>query len=105
MVNSKINGFSSNEQVFSEATPTYLAALDKNGHKHKLRFERPNQKNRQRDREITWYNPPFNLVCTVNLGKEFLKLIDKHFPQKTKRKDNQEQIINRQSIKLSYSVT
>ena len=65
----------------------------------------PNQKTTQRKRKITWYNPPFNLACTINLGKEFLKLIDKLFPQKTKRKDKLEKIINRHTIKLSYSGT
>ena len=70
-----------------------------------FRFEQPQPKNRQRKRIITWYNPPFNLACTINLGKEFLKLIDKHFPQKTKRKDKLEKIINRHTIKLSYSGT
>ena len=55
--------------------------------------------------KIPWYNPPFNLACTINLGKKFLKLIDKQFHQKTKRKDKLEKRINRHTIKLSYSGT
>ena len=46
---------------------------------------------------------PFDLTCTVNLGREFLKLIDEHFPQNKPRKDKLEKIINRHTIKLSYS--
>ena len=43
------------------------------------------------------FNPPFNLACTVNLGREFLKLIDEHFPQNKPRKDKLEKIMNRQT--------
>ena len=41
----------------------------------------------------------------MNLGKEFLKLIDKHFPAGKKRKDKLEKCINRHTIKISYSGT
>ena len=70
-----------------------------------MEFKRPRPKTRQRKREITWYNPPFNLACTTNIGREFLRLLDTHFPQKLKRKDKLEKIINRNTIKLSYSGT
>ena len=105
MINTRLNSISSNEVVFKEAAPIYQAALDKSGYKYKLRFERQRPKNRQRKRVVTWYNPPFNTACTTNLGREFLKLLDKHFPQKIKRKDKLEKIINRHTIKLSYSGT
>ena len=105
MVNSRLCGISSNEKVFNEAAPAYQAALKKSGHSHKLEYERPRPKNRRRKRVITWFNPPFNLACTVNLGREFLKLIDEHFPQNKPRKDKLEKIMNRHTIKLSYSGT
>ena len=54
---------------------------------------------------MTWYNPPFNTTCTTNIGKEFLKIIDRHFPPNIKRKDKLEKIINRHTIKISYSGT
>ena len=41
--------------------------------------------------------------CTTNIGREFLRLLDTHFPQKLKRKDKLEKVINRNTIKLSYS--
>ena len=41
----------------------------------------------------------------VNIGREFLKLIDMHFPPDKKRKDKLEKIINRQTVKIIYSGT
>ena len=105
MINTRICGLSSNQEVFREAAPIYQAALERSGYRYKMEFERPRPKARQRKREITWYNPPFNLACTTNIGREFLRLLDTHFPQKLKRKDKLEKIINRNTIKLSYSGT
>ena len=60
-------------------------------------------KKRQRDRNILWYNPPFNSAVTTNIGRRFLSLIDKHF--KSDRKDGLHKILNRHKVKLSYSCT
>ena len=40
---------------------------------------------------------------TSNLGKQFLQLIDKHFPKD--RKDNLQKIFNRHTLKISYRTT
>ena len=69
MINTRISGLSSNPEVFGEAAPVYQAALDRSGYRYKMEFERPRPKTRQRKREITWYNPPFNLACTTNIGR------------------------------------
>ena len=89
MINTRLCSISSNSKVFKEATPIYQAALDKSGYKHKLKFESIKNKKRQRKRKVTWYNPQFNRACTVNVGKEFLKLIDRHFPPNIKQKKKQ----------------
>ena len=105
MVNQRLCSLSSNKKAFVEAAPTYQAALEKSGYKHRLRFTPETPKQRQRKRKITWFNPPFNAACTINIGKEFLKLIDRHFPPENKRKDKLEKIISRQTVKISYSGT
>ena len=105
MVNSRLCALSSNPEAFNEAAPMYQAALQKSGYSEKLKFKREAPKKRQRKRNITWYNPPFNRACTTNIGKEFLKILDKHFPRNRKRKDGLEKIMNRQNIKISYSGT
>ena len=59
------------------------------------------QKKRTRKRKVLWYNPPFEEGLDTNVGKEFLKLIDKHFGKK--RDDNLHKIINRKTVKIGYS--
>ena len=52
-------------------------------------------------RKIIWFNPPYNMNLKTNLGKEFLSLIDKNIPI-----DNPlSKIINRKTVKISYSCT
>ena len=48
---------------------------------------------------MLWYNPPYCSNININLGKEFLRLVDKHFP------DNHyyRKIFNRKTLKISYS--
>ena len=53
--------------------------------------------NRQRD--IIWFNPPYSKSVSTNVGKYFLKLLDKHFPKRHKLN----KIFNRNTIKISYS--
>ena len=48
---------------------------------------------------LLWFNPPFNNYAANNIGKEFLKLINKHFPPQHKF----HKILNKNSIKTSYS--
>ena len=48
---------------------------------------------------MIWFNPPFSKSVTTNVGKEFLKLLDKHFPSHNKFS----KIFNRRSVKVSYS--
>merc|ERR1711954_610802 len=57
------------------------------------------QVRRQRKRNIMWYNPPFTKNLEINLGKEFFKLLDKHFQENHVLRP----IINRNCVKLSYS--
>ena len=76
-------------------------ALNKSGYTHKLEFEQPKNKtnkNINRKRNITWFNPPYSLSVKTNVGKEFLKLVDRSFPP-----DNPlHKLFNRQTVKLGY---
>ena len=59
------------------------------------------KRKRKRRRKIIWYNPPFNLTVTTDIGKKFFTLLDHHFrPHHRLHK-----IINRNNVKLSYSCT
>ena len=59
-----------------------------------------NQRNRnQRNRNIIWYNPPFDLQVKTNIGKTFLQLLDRNFPPHHRL----HKIINKSTVKISYS--
>ena len=45
------------------------------------------------------FNPPFSKSVKTNVGKTFLKLIDKHFPPSNPL----HKIFNRNNVKVSYS--
>ena len=60
---------------------------------------RTRRKNRKRN--IIWFNPPYNKNVKTNIGKIFLKLVDKHFPKSNKL----HKIFNRNTLKVSYSCT
>ena len=82
MVNKRISTLSSNVKVFDEAKPIYQEALDKAGHKHKLEYMdniQLTKKNRCRTKAKYWYNPPYNMNLKTNIGREFFRLVDKHF--------------------------
>ena len=57
------------------------------------------QKNRKRN--IIWYNPPFNNQVSTNIGKEFFKLLRKYFPKENKFN----KLFNKNNIKISYGCT
>ena len=89
---------------FNEAAPPYQEALRTSGYAYNLKFQPetqkpPNQKKRQRN--IIWFNPPFNRNVQIDIGRVFINLIDKCFPTGHKLK----KIFDRNTVKLSYSCT
>ena len=55
--------------------------------------------NRRRRRNIIWFNPPFSKTVQTNVGRNFLQLIDKHFPSTNPL----HKVFNRNTVKVSYS--
>ena len=112
-INKRINTNSKNEQIFQKAKSVYDRALNASGYKYQLKYDEkikeqptngePDTNNKKakrvRRRNITWFNPPFNKAAATNIGREFLNLVDYHFPKSNKL----HQIINRNTIKISYS--
>ena len=108
MINDRLSKNSCNKHVFDKATGIYNEALRNSGYNTKLEFKKINKedngkKTRKRKRNIIWYNPPFNKGVDTNVGKEFLKIVDRHFGKQ--RKDKLDKIINRNTVKISYSCT
>ena len=55
-----------------------------------------NNNPRKRNRNIIWFNPPFSKSVATKIGRYFLNLLDKHFPQDHKF----HKIFNRNNLKL-----
>ena len=103
-INKRLSTNSKNAQIFNEACPAYTEALKKNGYNTNLQFDKTctnnnNEKNKTRKRNITWFNPPFNINVATNVAKTFLSLIGKHFPKDKKLS----KIFSRNTIKVNYS--
>ena len=111
LIQNRLSGLSKNKEIFEESVQDYNNALKKSGYNVKLDYEakktsteevkKNKQKKKTRKRKVLWYNPPFEQSLDTNIGKEFLKLIDKHFGNK--RDDNLHKIINRKTVKIGYS--
>lgn len=100
MIAKRISDLSSNEQIFKDNIQPYQEAINRSGYNSQLTYSK-NEPNiiKRRKRGILWYTPPFNLAVKSNIGKEFLNLIDKHFPPNHKYN----KILNRNTVKISYS--
>ena len=70
-INKRLNALSSDEQQFNSTVQPYQEALHKSGYNNKLQYEtnmnKPKKRNRQR--KITWYNPPFSANVATNIGQ------------------------------------
>ena len=84
---------------------TYETALHQSNYNVKLDYtpETPttNSQKRNHRRKIIWFNPPFSKNVRSNIARDFLRLIDKHFP----KTNNPHTIFNRNTVKVSYSCT
>ncbi len=92
-VEKRISSLSADEDTFKKAAPMYNRALNKSGFRTNISFrpetnnkigENTETKKRKRRRKTTWFNPPFSKTVKTNVGKKFLRLIDRHFPRNSK---------------------
>ena len=86
--------------VFEEFS--YEEALKKSSFSYSLSFSPPSNsptQKRKRSRNIIWFNLPFSMHVSTNIGKNFLKLVCKHFPPAHRY----HKIFNKNNLKISYS--
>ena len=106
-VNRRLSSRSSNKEIFDKAAPIFQEAITKSGYNYKLKYNppsentQPKRKKKCRKRNVLWFNPPYNSSVKTNVGQEFLKLVEKCFPQGHPLA----KIFNRKTIKVSYSTT
>ena len=100
-INKRLTSISSSRNVFDAAIPPYQKALDESGYSYKLTYKpQPAQKhNKNRQRRVIWYNPPWNSNVKTNLGRSFLNIVDRCFS----KNHPLHKIFNRHTLKLSYS--
>ena len=102
-INDRLSRNSSSELIINDSKHQYEDALSKSGFKTELTYKdstAPTTKKMiSRKRRIIWFNPPYNQNVSTNIGKIFLKLVDKNFP----RTHRLHKTFNRNIIKVSYS--
>ena len=100
MISERISDRSCNKSEFDRAAPDYNKALDESGYKERLTFStNPGTRRKTRTRNKIWFNPPFSLDVKSNIGKDFFRLLSKHFPSYHKY----HKLFNKNTVKLSYS--
>ena len=100
MINKRLSDISYDEEEFEKSAPLYQKALEESGFAHHLKYIPPQSSNRRtRRRNIIWFNPPYCKSVKTNVGRHFLKLINKHFPSHHKL----HKMINKNNVKVSYS--
>lgn len=99
MVNKRLNNIACDKVEFDKVKNDYEDALKKSGFGEQLEYEKINKRRKNRIRKIIWFNPPFDSNVNINIGKQFLNLINKHFPKDHKY----HKLFNRNTIKVGYS--
>ena len=100
-INNRLATISSDAAMFNRSIEPYQKALNSSGYKHQLKYTvqtEPSRQRRTRSRKVTWFNPPYSSNVATNIGRQFLQLIDRHFPNNHPLHS----ICNRNTLKISY---
>ena len=105
-IETRLSNLSSNPEIFRETSKHYQNILNQSWYDYKLQYKPPNNENenrskspKNRKRNIIWFNPPFSKNVSNNIGKYFLLLIQKYFPNNHKY----HKIFNKNNVKISYN--
>ena len=99
MISNRISENSSDKNHVDKAAPDYNIALKNSGFNENVTYIPSRSKRQTRKRQIVCFNPPYSANVKTNVGKIFMRLVDKHFPCHHKYY----KLFNRNNIKLSYS--
>ena len=103
-IEKRLSNNSSDEKIFKEAAIYYEDTLNKAGCINNLVYHTPStsnqeNKNKSRQRNVIWFNPPYSKSVATKIGQSFLHLTDTHFP----KTHIFNKIFNRNKAKVSYS--
>ena len=99
MIIKRVSDISCDSDHFNKAAPDYNTTLKKSGFNENMKYSPIQSKQRNRIRQIIGFNPPYSVNVKTNVGKLFMRLIDKHFPRHHKF----QKLFNRSNGNLSYS--
>ena len=99
MISKRVADVSCDSDHFNKVASDYNTALRKSGFNENIKYSPSQLKQRNRKRQITWFNPPYSTNLKTTVGKLFMRLIDKHFHSHHKF----HKLFNRNNVKLSYS--
>ena len=105
IINGRLYRNSSNADIFNASKVEYEAALKNSGCNKNVDFKcnlvNENNSRQNRQRNVIWFNPSFSHAVSTKVAKQFLDLLDKHFPP-----NNQlHKILNRNTVKVRSSCT
>ena len=92
-IKKRFSQLSSNEDIFTESALFYEDKRHQPGYRQKLKYHSVNTKVYNKW-SIIWFNLPFSRNVSAKIGKYFLNLLDKHFPQNHRL----HKIFNRSSV-------
>ena len=100
----RISNLSSSEAIFLQAEPFFEQQLKKSGYDVTLQYKpSPNyglrEKKRPRQREVIWFNPPFDKGVKTPVAKFFLEILQSSFPASHPLRG----ICNKNRVKVSYA--
>ena len=80
----RLSNNSSDEKIFKGAATYYEDTLNKASYINNLVYHTPStsnqeNKNKSRQRNVIWFNPPYSKNVATRIGQSFLHLIDTHF--------------------------
>ena len=99
MISNRISQNSCDKNHFHKGAPDYNTALKNSGFNEDVTYITSPSKCQTCKRQIIWFNPSYSANVKTNVGKIFIRLVDKHFPPHHKYY----KLFNRNNIKLSYS--
>ena len=101
-IEKRLSNNSFDEKIFQESAIYYEDTLNKAGYLDKVVYHAPSasnqeNKNKNRQRNVLWFNLPCSKSVTKRIGQYFLYLIDIHFP----KNHPFNKIFNRNNVKAS----
>ena len=99
-IQARLSKNSSDKEICNTAKCGYKDALKKSEFNVDFKYiKNQRKKTKNRSRNIIWFNPPFNKAVSTNIGKIFLRLINRHFPKFHRL----HKVFSRNTVKVSCS--